>query len=89
MITKPWFRDKRDGYGWGLPTGKEGWLVMITYLLLITVMIFQLGPKPTSSTLILFVVQFILTTFLLLAVCYASSERPNFRIGQDKSSKNK
>jgi len=85
MTNKPWFRDRKYGYGWGLPTGKEGWTVVISYLLLVFLMTLQLGTKPTQNMVIFYVIQVLLSTILLLTICYASGEKPHWKWGEPKT----
>lgn len=33
--TRPWFRSKRYGYGWGLPARWEGWAVVAVWAVLV------------------------------------------------------
>jgi hypothetical protein len=75
MTKKPWFRGKRYGYGWGLPTGKEGWLVLLSYLLLVFTASFQLDHTTAGMRAFLFVLQVILATILLFVICYISGEK--------------
>ena len=89
MTNKPWFRGKKHGKGWGLPTGKEGWLVVISYLLLVFLMTIQLNTKPTPNAVGIYAIQVILATILLFVICYASGEKPNWKWGEPINSKHK
>lgn len=37
---KYWFPAKKYGYGWGLPVTWQGWVVVVSYLVLITATVF-------------------------------------------------
>jgi len=76
MTKKPWFRGKKHGYGWGKPTGKEGWLVLVSYLLLLYLCILQLGMNTSSRSngIVIMIFQVIFITFLLLVICYVTGE---------------
>lgn len=84
MTKRPWFRGKKYGYGWGLPTVIEGWLVLVSYFLLIILDTIQLGKTPSQQALTLFVSQVLLTSALLLVICYATGEKPQWRWGDEK-----
>jgi hypothetical protein len=36
-MAEYWFPAKRYGWGWGLPTAWQGWLVFVGYILLLVV----------------------------------------------------
>ena len=84
MTKRPWFRGKKYGYGWGIPTVKEGWLVLVSYILLIILDKIQLGRTPSSQALTFFVLQVLLASVLLLIICYATGDKLEWRWGDDK-----
>ena len=64
---KPWFAVKRFGYGVGLPTAWEGWLVLFLYVAAVVSSALLL-PAPASMGL------FILFTAAVLYICYVRSD---------------
>jgi hypothetical protein len=54
--TKYWFRARRYGYGWGLPTRWQGWAVLLGYGVLLTAAVCApafLGPTAGPLTAVL------------------------------------
>ena len=72
-----WFRMKRYGYGWGLPTRWQGWLVLGIYVcaLFIAGLWFDRSRPLTFNTSV------IILTVLLIAICAWKGERPRWRWG--------
>ncbi|MDN0075220.1 hypothetical protein QU481_09995 [Crenobacter sp. SG2303] len=64
---KYWFPAKRYGWGWGLPSTWQGWLVLGVYLvaLIVGCLIFRPAQHPTG-----FIVFVVAISFLLGVVCY-------------------
>ncbi|HAW52846.1 MAG TPA: hypothetical protein DCX54_11055 [Flavobacteriales bacterium] len=74
-----WFPAKRYGYGWGLPVTWQGWIVFLSYLLLVGVAGFTLTDTPLEIiSLIAFV---IILTAVLLFICIKKGERAAWRWG--------
>lgn len=40
-----WFPAKKNGWGWGKPVVWQGWVVMVSYLLTITLFSYVYDPK--------------------------------------------
>lgn len=74
-----WFAAKKYGWGWGLPTRWQGWLVYGVALSLIVTM-FALFP-PTVAP-----VHFMISSggimLILIATCWIKGERPSWRWGK-------
>ena len=70
-----WFPTKKYGYGWGLPQKKEGWILLISYLVLMaTSQVISLNHVWLfASTLIL--------TLLFVLMVYLKGEKPRWRWG--------
>lgn len=49
-IQKYWFSDKRYGWGWGLPSAWQGWVVLVGYVLFLP----QFHSSTSGTTLRLF-----------------------------------
>ena len=75
-----WFRAKRYGWGWGLPTRWQGWGVLLAYFALIGATIRFAPPDQHRATFILLVALYSLALF---AVCWLKGEPPRWRWGKD------
>jgi drug/metabolite transporter (DMT)-like permease len=76
-----WFPAKRYGWGWGLPTSWEGWLVCAAFLALIVAGVFLFPPARALGS---FITYTIVVGVLLLAVCWLKGEPPRWRWGDDQ-----
>jgi len=73
-----WFPAKRHGWGWGLPCAWQGWVVLITYLVLV------LGGIPfiqVSKGSALYIAYVAVLTVALAAICWLKGESPRWRWG--------
>ncbi len=77
---KIWFRAKRYGYGWGLATCLQGWVVYIGYLVAVYsgIYVFHFTKKP-----LVFTAYFIVATVALLVIVYVKGEKAHWRWGGD------
>jgi hypothetical protein len=71
-----WFPAKRYGWGWGLPSAWQGWLVLIAFLALMALAAFVFPPK---QDLVAFLGCTFALTLALLAICVAKGEPPAWR----------
>lgn len=73
-----WFHAKRYGWGWGLPARREGWIVLLTWLIVVTT-----GSAIIASYSLpwFFAFMFVMTA-IFLAICYAKGEPPRWRWGE-------
>lgn len=73
-----WFPTKRYGWGWGLPSCWQGWVVLIGYfvLTLTAALIF-----PPHDRLTAFLVSVHTLTLLLIVICWIKGEPPRWRWG--------
>ncbi|MGC1817035.1 MAG: hypothetical protein WA900_05210 [Casimicrobiaceae bacterium] len=80
MPDKPsyWFPAKRYGWGWGLPTVWQGWVVMVIFAALLLVGAVALLPTRGPAA---YVAYSALLCLLLVAVCWLKGERPTWRWG--------
>ncbi len=76
---KYWFPAKRYGWGWGLPTTWQGWVVMIVWTLVVAAVTPLLRPSEHPARLALFVGVMVA---VLVAICYAKGEPPRWRWGE-------
>jgi len=76
---KYWFPAKRYGWGWGLPSSWQGWVVLLAYLVLV------LGGIPfvqATNGSIAFVAYVMVLTASLIAICWLTGEPPRWRWGK-------
>ena len=73
-----WFPAKRYGWGWGLPSSWQGWVVIACYLALLAV---GFALFPPASQRAAFVIYVVALTALLMATCWVKGERPRSRWG--------
>lgn len=73
-----WFRAKRYGWGWGLPSSWEGWLALAAFLVL--VVLSGIVFSPTAQP-IAYAVSIVFLSTALIAVCYWKGEPPRWRWG--------
>jgi hypothetical protein len=76
-----WFPSKGYGWGWGPPRCRQGWVVLLGYMLLATP-----GPlvlRLPDHALMLVLYESILTGALLL-VCWKKGEPPRRRWGDER-----
>lgn len=75
-----WFPAKRYGWGWGLPSKWQGWLVLVAYLVLIGGACFMVTTRP-----VLFACIVLGSTTALIAICWHMGEPPRWRWGDDEN----
>lgn len=84
MAQRLWFMAKRYGYGWH-PVTKEGWLVVIVFILLIElppVSVILLGIRiPDAQFVALFLPYAAVLTALLIWISVKKGERVGWRWG--------
>jgi hypothetical protein len=76
-----WFRAKRYGWGWGLPTTWQGWAVLGGYGVVVLAPLALGGETGAKLSLAAVAV----ATPALLWVSYRKGEPPRWRWGSDKS----
>ena len=74
------FPAKRYGWGWGLPSRWQGWVVFAIYAVLLAAGIVGLPPARSQTVFMLYVLG---VTLLLLLVCWWKGEPPRWRWGGD------
>lgn len=78
---KLWFRAKDYGWGW-TPVSWEGWLLIIFYVLYLVYFASIIPSNPTLSETIFYVLgRVVVPTVILITVCYARGEKPEWRWG--------
>jgi CHASE2 domain-containing sensor protein len=67
-----WFRRKRFGWGWGLPSSWQGWAFFIPWLAMLIYVTFHFMPqRPFAFTMALGAL-----TAILVVVCVVKGEPP-------------
>lgn len=86
MKKKLWFKSRLYGYGW-IPCSKEGWIIITIYIAvnLITAWIFTI--IQIEQLFFLFFIQLIISTLLLIYICYHKGEKPKWQWNKSKKSK--
>jgi hypothetical protein len=73
-----WFPAKTYGWGWGLPSRWEGWLVLVGYLALLALCIKMFLPHQNLPG---FIITVHVLSGLLIAICWWKGEPPKWRWG--------
>ena len=76
-----WFRAKRYGWGWGLPSSWHGWVVFIGFIGLLVAGAFLFPPDERLGAYLVWVV---VLSVLFVAVALAKGEPPRWRWGNDE-----
>ena len=78
--TRYWFPAKRYGWGWGLPSCWQGWVVLGAFgiAMLIGGMTIDVPAHPLG-----FALYAVSATLVLLVICLAKGEPPRWRWGGD------
>jgi hypothetical protein len=71
-----WFPAKRHGWGWGLPSNRKGWAVLIVFYGLVAAGAALFLPQRQTVG---FVVYCAVLSLLLVLVCYLTGEPPRRR----------
>lgn len=77
-MKKYWFPAKRYGWGWGLPSAWQGWLVLAGFVVLLTGGALVLEPEHSRAG---FGAYTAILCLVLLAVCWLKGEPPRWRWG--------
>ncbi len=73
-----WFPTRTYGWGWGLPTAWQGWVVLAAFLVL---SLFAAALFPPSSNPGAFTFAVIVLAVLLVVICWIKGEPPRWRWG--------
>jgi hypothetical protein len=79
---KYWFPAKQYGWGWGLPSAWQGWVVLIAYLALILAGVPYVRAADGSLVYAIYVAAL---TVALVAICWRTGEPPRWRWGRRDS----
>jgi hypothetical protein len=78
---KYWFPAKRYGWGWGIPSTWQGWVVLVGFVVLVIAGSTIFPPRQHLAAYIGYVVAL---GMLLIAVCWFTGEPPRWRWGDDE-----
>jgi amino acid transporter len=73
-----WFSSKVFGFGWGLPTAWQGWVVYAIFLVLCAVVAVAFPPSSRPD---IFAACILFLAVLLVGVCWLKGEPPRWRWG--------
>ncbi len=73
-----WFPAKRYGWGWGLPSSWQGWVVLAGFLVLLAVAGYEFPPKENLAAFLACTVALVVA---LLVTCVGKGEPPAWRWG--------
>ena len=74
-----WFPAKRYGWGWGPPSTWQGWVVLISWFVILIPVSIVLA-KYRSPLFFVFLAAMVTA---LIAICYCKGEPPKWRWGDD------
>jgi hypothetical protein len=74
-----WFPAKRYGWGWGLPSSWQGWVVLAAFIGLLAVGFLLFPPSKDVGALLVYVVAL---GALLFGICWLKGEPPRWRWGK-------
>ena len=76
-----WFAAKRYGWGWGLPTAWQGWVVLTAFFGLVAAGAFIFPPNQSIAAFIGYIA---ILCGALAGVCWLKGEPPRWRWGNDR-----
>jgi uncharacterized membrane protein HdeD (DUF308 family) len=79
-MQKYWFPAKRYGWGWGLPSSWQGWVVFAAFLSLVAAGYFMFLPAQGLA----FYIYVVFLVVLLTGICWLKGEPPRWRWGSGK-----
>ena len=75
-----WFPAKTYGWGWGLPSSWQGWVVLASFAALAAAGFFMFPANERPGALFAY---FAVLTAVLIAICWLKGEPPRWRWGND------
>jgi len=75
---KYWFPAKRYGWGWGLPSAWQGWVVLVVFFALVVGGIPFVQVAMGNAEYVAYVGGL---TLILIAICWFTGEPPRWRWG--------
>jgi hypothetical protein len=81
MRREYWFPAKTYGWGWGLPSSWQGWLVLATFIGLLVAGSFVFPPSAALGPYLMCTA---VLCGLLVGVCWLKGEPPGWRWGKER-----
>lgn len=76
---KAWFPVKTYGWGWGMPSRWQGWVVMIGFLMALA------GGAPLAAKApLVYGVYVVVLGSIVTAICYWKGEKPGWHWGNEQ-----
>lgn len=69
---KIWFPAKRYGLGWGLPVVWQGWVVIVSYFVLLMLGMVWL---VIAQNMLYYMIYVLVITAILITICFIKGER--------------
>lgn len=87
---KYWFKRKIFGWGW-TPATWQGWLILVLFIVLIVGNAYRIDTQSLSNNdvPVTFLVQTFILVIILIAICYATGEKPRWQWGFPKKTDEK
>ena len=80
MAKKYWFKAKNYGWGWR-PSSWEGWAVLVIFIITVVANFQRINSRShsVSDNLLNSLSQTFIFTIILIAICMATGEKPEWR----------
>ena len=75
-----WFPAKSYGWGWGIPSTWQGWVVLLGYIVAQILLVKYVGPDANPA---LYFAGVVASSLVFIAICWAKGEPPKWRWGRD------
>jgi small-conductance mechanosensitive channel len=84
-MKRYWFKAKHYGWGW-YPATIEGWVILLLYLIYVInrAVLVRAMFDTNTSFIFRYTFEFLLPTLILIIICYATGEKPEWRWGNKK-----
>lgn len=84
--NKLWFKRKLYGWGW-TPALWQGWATIGLYILIVVGLVSSMGQQEleSQSGSITFALIILVTTSILIGICYKKGEKPRWQWGRGGS----
>ena len=78
--SKYWFPAKRYGWGWGIPSTWQGWVVLTLFAVSLAVGFLVFPPQASAVPFLVYTSGL---AAILIGICYLKGEPPSWRWGKD------
>jgi hypothetical protein len=80
-MKSDWFPAKRYGWGWGMPSVWQGWVMLAAFVILMLIGSFLFPPSAGLGAYLAYVA---VLCGLLIGICWLKGEPPRWRWGNDE-----